>query len=59
MVIYKHWDRMNKGLNKYGVSTERTDLTVIEWLVHLQEELMDGAVYIEKLLGELREKDGV
>jgi len=24
---------------------------MIEWLTHLQEELMDAAVYIEKLIG--------
>jgi hypothetical protein len=29
---------------------EREDLTHKEWLIHLQEELLDGAVYIEKLL---------
>ena len=45
--------REEQGLRKYGVNTERTDLTVVEWLQQLQEELMDGAVYIEKLKSEL------
>ena len=46
--------REERGLSKYGVNTERTDLSTIEWLQHLQEELMDGAVYIEKLKKELK-----
>ena len=45
--------REERVLSKYGVNTERTDLSTIEWLQHLQEELMDGAVYIEKLKKEL------
>jgi hypothetical protein len=28
---------------------ERDDLTLMQWLQHLQEELMDAAVYIEKI----------
>ena len=39
--------------DRYGVNTDRTDLSTLEWLQHLQEELMDGAVYIEKLKAEL------
>lgn len=42
--------RAEAGFNKYGVTMERGDLTHTEWLIHLQEELLDGAVYIEKLL---------
>ena len=47
--------REHAGLNKYGTNTERTDLTTLEWLQHLQEELMDGAVYIERLKGDVKE----
>ena len=42
--------RAEVGKEKYGVTMERTDLTKTDWLVHLQEELMDAAVYIERLL---------
>ena len=49
-------DREKRGLLKYGVNTERDDLSTLEWLQHLQEELMDGCVYIEKLKGELNGK---
>jgi hypothetical protein len=46
--------REQKGMIKYGVNTERTDLTTLEWLQHLQEELMDACVYIEKLKHEIK-----
>lgn len=45
--------RANKGLIKYGVTTERRDLSTLEWLQHLQEELLDAAVYIERLKQEV------
>jgi hypothetical protein len=54
-VITQLRDREEQGMSKYGVNTERTDLTTIEWLQHLQEELMDASVYIEKLKNEMKE----
>jgi len=53
-VITQLRDREEEGLRKYGVNTERTDLTSLEWLQHLQEELMDASVYIEKLKNEMK-----
>tara|TARA_R110000824_G_scaffold366017_1_gene554608 strand:+ start:385 stop:624 length:240 start_codon:yes stop_codon:yes gene_type:complete len=49
-IIVKIKERAEKGAKKYGVTMERDDLTYTEWLIHLQEELMDACVYIEKLL---------
>lgn len=46
--------RAERGLNKYGVTTERTDLDVFDWLCHLQEELLDAAVYVERLKQEVK-----
>ena len=48
--------RAEKGKLKYGTTMERDDLTLMQWLQHLQEELMDAAVYVEKLKGEIGEK---
>ena len=42
------------GKSKYGVTMERTDLNTTEWLTHLQEELMDAAVYVERLMGDIQ-----
>ena len=55
-VITQLRDREEEGLRKYGVNTERVDLTPLQWLQHLQEELMDASVYIEKLKNEMKEK---
>ena len=49
-VINKIRQRAKIGLDKYGTTMERGDLNYEEWLNHLQQELMDGAVYVEKLL---------
>lgn len=43
-------DRSVTGLNKYGTTTERTDLTRAQWLRHAQEEALDLAVYLQKLI---------
>ena len=39
--------RSQIGLAKYGVTTERTDVDLVGWLNHLQQELMDACIYIE------------
>ena len=52
-VVTQLRERKERGLQKYGVTTDRIDLSTLEWLQHLQEELMDGAVYIEKLKSEI------
>ena len=48
--------RSSRGLEKYGTTLERNDLTHLEWLQHLQEELMDATLYIEKLKDEEKNK---
>lgn len=53
-VINQFRERAKKGFEKYGVTTERSDIDLIGWLQHLQEELMDAVVYIEKLKGEVK-----
>jgi hypothetical protein len=48
-VIKKFLERSELGKKKYGVTLDRTDLKAIDWIVHAQEELMDGILYLEKL----------
>lgn len=51
-------DRSVVGLKKYGVTTERTDLTPGEWVQHALEEALDLANYLQALktnLGDVRE----
>jgi hypothetical protein len=54
-VIDKYQQRSDVGINKYGVTLDRNDLTFLQWMQHLQEELMDATLYIEKLKSELEE----
>jgi len=51
-VLDKYLDRAVAGKNKYGTDMDRNDLNVVQWLQHLQEEMMDATLYIEKLLQE-------
>lgn len=52
-VIQKYTDRAEMGFKKYGVTTERDDLNLLDWLNHLQDELMDATIYVERLKQEL------
>lgn len=51
-VLDKYIARAAMGKLKYGVTTERDDLSLEEWMVHLQHELMDATIYLEKLIKE-------
>lgn len=55
-VIAKIRQRRDAGRSKYGTTMERNDLSFAQWLQHLQEELMDAAIYAEKLIRELEQK---
>ncbi len=48
-VISQFKERSSVGINKYGVTLDRTDLTRLEWLNHAQQESMDFCLYLEKL----------
>ncbi|AVQ10124.1 holin [Siphoviridae environmental samples] len=54
-VAAKLLKRAEAGLAKYGVTMERTDLSRLDWLIHAQEEAMDLAVYLERLIQDERE----
>lgn len=53
IVIQKYRDRAKVGFAKYGVNTERDDIDLMGWLTHLQEELMDATIYIQRLKKEI------
>jgi len=52
-VVDKYTERSNVGYNKYGTTLE--DNNKDNYLVHLQEELMDATLYIQKLIDMDRE----
>jgi hypothetical protein len=53
-VIEQYKQRSEIGFVKYKMTLDRDDLTTLEWLKHLQEELMDATLYIEKLKTKLQ-----
>ena len=42
--------RETKGLETYGTTMDREDLTREEWMTHLYEELLDASLYLKKLI---------
>lgn len=58
-VLDKYLDRAIAGKNKYGTDMDRNDLNVVQWLQHLQEEMMDATLYVEKLLQEQEKHERV
>jgi hypothetical protein len=51
-VLEKFIQRSRFGKQKYGTDLDRTDLTMLEWINHAQEEHMDAILYLEKIKQE-------
>jgi hypothetical protein len=58
-VIQSFVERSNVGLQKYGTTLDRDDLSVLDWIQHAQEEHMDAILYLEKLKAVIKAKDNV
>ena len=56
-VVEKITSRSEVGIQKYGTTLDRDDLSLLDWLNHLQEELMDACGYIEKIIVLIEELD--
>lgn len=48
-VIHEMRKREAKGLETYGTTMDRKDLTAAQWISHMKEELMDAILYLQKL----------
>jgi hypothetical protein len=46
--------RADEGMAKYGVPMTRTDVDTIGWLRHAQEEALDLAIYLERLIRDFQ-----
>jgi hypothetical protein len=56
-VVEKFISRSEFGMKKYGTNLDRTDLKVLDWIQHAQEEHMDAILYLEKLKKEITEQN--
>lgn len=52
-VIAKFRYRSLRGQQKYGQKMSRTDLRLIDWLRHAEEELMDQLLYLRRAILDL------
>jgi len=52
-VIAQIKQRQVAGFLKYGKSMRREDLSVHDWIQHAKEEMLDGAIYLQKLQDQL------
>lgn len=48
-VIEKFQQRSEVGQKKYGTTLEDNNLPFLAWVQHMQEELMDAILYLEKM----------
>jgi len=48
-VVDKFITRSDVGFKKYGYNTDNDPSDVFAWINHLQEELMDATLYLQKL----------
>ena len=44
--------RAEYGLNKYGTTTDRKDLSLRDWAQHAKEEALDLAIYLQKIIDQ-------
>lgn len=51
-VINQFKERSKVGIEKYGTTLDRKDLTTLEWIEHAKQEAMDFILYLEKLKRE-------
>ena len=52
-IVDQFRERSKVGIAKYGVTLERNDLSVLDWIEHAKQESMDFILYLEKLKIEL------
>ena len=55
-VLDKYTKRSQFGIIKYGTTLQENDKD--NYLQHLQDELMDATLYIQKLLSKIPQQDG-
>jgi hypothetical protein len=61
-VVDKFVERSDVGFKKYGTTMRNDPSDLFVWLNHLQEELMDATLYIQRLKEEvtnLREEESL
>jgi hypothetical protein len=58
-LIRQYQERAEFGHKKYGVTMDRDDLTIQDWILHAKQEAMDFTLYLEKLSNEIGHKENI
>ena len=56
IVISDLKDRELKGLREYGVTVDRDDYTLLDWLTEAYQETLDNALYLQKAMQEVKKR---
>lgn len=56
-VIDQFKERSRIGIETYGKTLERDDLSTLQWIQEAQSEAMDFCLYLEKLKDKIKEYD--
>ena len=54
-LIEKYKQRSELGIKKYNTTLDRTDLSLLDWINHAQDEAMDLSLYLQKIKTMLNE----
>jgi hypothetical protein len=52
-VMKRMSDRSREGMEKYGCTMTRTDVSTPQWIDHAIEELLDASIYLQRLKGDI------
>lgn len=55
-LIDKYKQRSELGIKKYNTTLDRTDLSMLDWINHAQDEAMDLSLYLQKIKTMLNDK---
>ncbi len=56
-VVKQFKERSEVGIAKYGTTMDRKDLSTLEWMIHFREELMDGLLYLERVIKDTQKEN--
>jgi hypothetical protein len=56
-VVNRFKERSEVGIAKYGTTLDRKDLSTLEWMIHFREELMDGLLYLERVIKDTQKEN--
>jgi hypothetical protein len=56
-IIENYIERAQMGEKKYGVTLDRKDLELLDYLQHAKEEAMDLTLYLEKAIQIIKQND--